>query len=57
MDDNSNRVRFRTLDWAEICRKTWGKEWNEKEVVYEFSNKREFKSTDHTNSGIYEHDE
>lgn len=53
-DDNEQRVKFRDLSWEEICRRAWGKQWNEPEVVYEFTGSREFKSTDHTSSGIYE---
>ena len=56
MDDNRNRVQTRTLSWKEIVERTWGKEWNEPEVVYQFSDGREFRSTDKTDSGIYQRD-
>lgn len=55
-DDNEQRVRTRTLSWEEIVRKSWGKEWNKPEVVYEFSSGRKYESTDNTDSGIYERD-
>lgn len=44
----------RVLSWAAAVKKAWGDQWNKKETVYQFSNGREFKSTDHTDSGIYE---
>jgi hypothetical protein len=53
MPDNEQFVRTRTLSWEEICQRTWGKDWNKPEVVYEFG-QRKYESTDHTDSGIYE---
>lgn len=35
----------RSLDWAAIVRKIWGDEWNKRETVYEFSNKRKFEDS------------
>lgn len=35
----------RSLDWAAIVRKVWGDDWNKREVVYEFSNKRKFEDS------------
>lgn len=43
-----------TIDYAALVKKLIGAERSEKEVVYEFSNGRKFKSTDHTESGIYD---
>lgn len=45
--------KTRTLSWAAIVRRLWGDEWNKKETVYQFSNGREFKSTDYGTSGVY----
>lgn len=55
-NDQEQRVRTRELSWREMCQKSWGKDWDEPEVAYEFHG-REFKSTDRTDSGIYERDE
>lgn len=35
----------RLLDWKTMVQKQWGKQWNETEVVYRFSNGREFKDS------------
>lgn len=54
-NDNDQRVRTRELSWAEMCQRSWGKEWTKPEVVYEFG-ERKYESTDKTDSGIYEPD-
>ena len=46
-------VTTKTLDYAALVRKVLGEEVNKPETVYEFSDGREFKSTDKTNHGIY----
>lgn len=43
----------RTLDLASEVRKQWGPEFFEPDVAYKFSNGREFKSSDASDSGIY----
>lgn len=49
----SPKVSTRTFSWLDQCIRTWGKDWNKHEVVYQFSNNRTFESTDHTTSGVY----
>lgn len=49
----TNPPNVKTVSLAQIVRKLWGEEWTKKEVVYEFGNKREFRSTDQGTSGIY----
>lgn len=44
---------YRTLNWAAMVRKAWGKEWKKPEVAYRFSNGREFESSDR-NGGPYQ---
>jgi hypothetical protein len=51
LDDNSQRVTTRTLDWAEIVRRMWGKDWTKPEPAYEFTN-RTFE--DNPRGGPYE---
>lgn len=51
IDDNSNRVRTRTLSWEEMCRRVWGDEWTKADPGYEFSNGRKF--DDRANGGPY----
>ena len=47
-----------TLDLRSLAREAWGDDWHEKEVVYEFTGGRKFKSTDETPSdgSIYQTD-
>ena len=49
----SEKVTTTEIDMKSIVR-TVDPEYDEPEVVYEFSNGREFKSTDRTDSGVYE---
>lgn len=49
--DNDQRVRTRQLDWAEIVRRTWGKDYTKPEPAYEFTG-RTFE--DKPNGGPYE---
>lgn len=52
--DNSNPApNSRTLDWVSFVRAAWGVEFNDPDVVYRFSNGRDFKSTDSSNHGFY----
>ena len=37
---------YRTVNWAAVVRRAWGKEWNKPEVGYKFSNGRTFDSSD-----------
>jgi len=41
----SDETKWRTLDWAALVRQYWGPEFYERDVVYRFSNGREFKDT------------
>lgn len=43
----------RPLDWAALCRQAWGPEFNQPDKAYQWSNGREFKSTDTLRGGIY----
>lgn len=43
----------RTLDLASEVRKAWGPAFFEPDTAYQFSNGRQFKSTDQSDSGIY----
>lgn len=42
MDNNDQLVKFRTLNWKEICQKAFGKDWAKPEPGYEFSGNRKF---------------
>lgn len=42
------------IDWAALVRKAWGPAFNEPDTAYQFSNGREFKSTDGNHGGIYD---
>ena len=42
MSAESDLVTTRTLSWAEMVRKAWGKEWTKPDPGYEFSNGRKF---------------
>jgi hypothetical protein len=43
----------RILDWAAFCRAAWGEAFNEPDTAYQFSNGREFKSSDQSSRGFY----
>lgn len=43
----------RPIDWAALVRKYWGPEFNQPDRCYQFSNGREFDSTDGRRGGIY----
>lgn len=43
----------RLIDWSAEVRKSWGDEYNKPDTAYQFSNGREFKSTDGMRGGIY----
>lgn len=49
----ANEVTTKEINWAAQVQKMWGKEYKKPEVVYQWSNGREFKSTDNAESGIY----
>jgi len=53
MPGDAQNSTGRDIDYAALVRKLLGPEQSEKEVVYEFSGGRKFKTTDHTESGIY----
>jgi hypothetical protein len=46
----------RDIDWVALVKKVSGSDPPNQEVVYEFSQGRKFKTTDHTESGIYDQD-
>ena len=46
-------VTTNNIDYAALVRKVQGEDANKPEIVYKFSNGKEYKSTDNTNSGIY----
>lgn len=52
--DNGSAPKSRVIDWAALVRKAWGPAFNEPDNAYEFSNSREFKSTDGARGGPYE---
>lgn len=37
-----SQVKTRDLNWGELCRKAWGKDWTAPEVAYEFTNRKFF---------------
>lgn len=49
----TNPPNTKTIDWGAQVRRYWGDQWNQKEVVYVFSNGRQFKDSG-PNSGIYD---
>lgn len=44
---------MREINWLSEVLKAWEGKYYERDVVYQFSNGRQFKSTDGTDSGIY----
>lgn len=50
---NPPPVTSKNIDYAALVRKQLGEEYNKPETVYQFSNGKDYKSTDKTNSGIY----
>lgn len=46
--------KTKSVDWGAQVRQIWGDEWHKDDVVYKFSNGREFKSSDDSSSGIYD---
>ncbi len=42
MNSQDNAPNTRTIDVGALVKKLWGKEWNQKETAYEFSNERKF---------------
>ena len=49
---NPTPVTTKEIDFASLVRKAEGEDANKPDVIYEFSNKREFKSTD-SNGSLY----
>lgn len=39
MDDNTNRVRTRDIDWKQMVLQRWGKDWAKPDPAYEFTGK------------------
>lgn len=50
---SSQRVTTKTIDYAALVRKNQGEDQKKPETVYQFSNGKEFKSTDDKETGIY----
>lgn len=53
-DNNPPKTTGRLIDWAALVKKIAGPPKPQEEPAYEFSSGRKFRSTDHTDSGIYE---
>lgn len=53
MPNETPPTSSRTIDWAALVRRAWGPEFNQPDTAYQFSNNREFKSTDGMRGGIY----
>ena len=53
-ENSSPAPNSRTLDWGALAKQAWGPSYYEPDVVYTFSNNREFKSTDGTDHGFYD---
>ena len=49
----SNETSSSDRNWGAEVRRAWGEEYYKADTAYEFSNGREFKSTDASDSGIY----
>lgn len=52
-DNSSPNPNSRTLDFGSFAKQQWGPEYYQPDVIYRFSNSREFKSTDATTNGFY----
>ena len=50
------KVTTKLIDYNSLVRKALGDELNKPEVAYQFSNGREFHSTDKEETGIYRRD-
>lgn len=53
MPNDIGATSSRLIDWAALVRKAWGPEYSQPDKCYEFSNGREFNSTDGNRGGIY----
>lgn len=54
LSDLGAKVTVRTTSWLDLCMRAWGAEWSAPDhKVYQFSNGREFDSTDQSNMGLY----
>lgn len=53
-DNTSPAPNSRTLDWGALAKQQWGPEYYQPDVIYRFSNGREFKSTDASDHGFYD---
>lgn len=53
-DNTSPAPNSRTIDLGSLVRQSWGVEFYQPDVIYRFSNGREFKSTDASNHGFYQ---
>lgn len=50
---DKNAPTTRVIDWAKLVRDAWGPAYSEPDTAYQFSNGREFKSSDQSRGGIY----
>ena len=45
-------VTYQTIDYGNVVRRAWGVEWAQRDVVYKFSNDRQFRDS-FTQGGPY----
>jgi len=48
-----HNVTTRTLNWGQMVRESWGTEWDEREVIYRWSNGDEMVENNNTKYGVY----
>lgn len=53
MSQDKSVLPSKVIDWAAEVRKAWGPEFYQPDVSYQFSNGREFKSSDGNRGGPY----
>lgn len=53
MPNDTKPLPSRLIDWAALVRQAWGPEFYQPDVSFQFSNGREFKSTDSADGGVY----
>jgi hypothetical protein len=52
----TEQVKIRQVNFADLVKRREGDDYNRPDPSYQFSNNREFQSTDKTESGIYRRD-
>jgi hypothetical protein len=54
LPNDSYKVTYRIISWRDEAIRAWGEAWSENDhAIYEWSNGREFDSTDKGVTGIY----